>query len=146
MTKDEISAVKNDLLGAIGAAASEFNVGPDDEASTRKLVADLESLCDQAARAEAGPSKEAQEEMKAFIYAERDKGNIVVLGLEGPMTMPLEEFVKQPADGILYDLNRLEEVAMTFLPGDRKWVNDYAVALTIRKLVAQRDDMNKDQA
>ena len=85
------------------------------------------------------PSKEAQAEMKALIYAERDKGNVVVLGIQGPMAMPLEEFVNQPADGILYDLNRSEEVVMTFAPGDRKWVNDFAVALTIRKLVEQRD-------
>lgn len=78
------------------------------------------------------PTK-AQEEVRDFIYAQRDKGNVVVMGLEGLMSMPLEEFVKQPADGILYDLNRLEEVVATFIH-DRKWVNDFAVAATIRKL------------
>lgn len=84
------------------------------------------------------PSKEAVEEMKGFILEQRAKGHIVVLGLEGPMMMPLEEFVKQPADGMLYDLNRLEEVALTLTDG-KKWVNDFAVALVIRKLVEQRD-------
>lgn len=90
------------------------------------------------------PTKE-QIAFKDFIYAERDKGNIVVMGLEGPMSMPLEEFVKQPADGMLYDLNRSEEVVMTFIH-ERKWVNDFAVALTIRKLVEQRDAARSDAA
>lgn len=89
--------------------------------------------------AETPQPTEAQVSLKDYIYAERDKGRIVVMGLEGPMSMPLEEFVKQPADGMLYDLNRSEEVVMTFIH-ERKWVNDYAVALTIRKLVAQRDE------
>jgi hypothetical protein len=49
------------------------------------------------------------------------------------MVADLDEFIKQPADGILYDLNRLEETALTFID-DPKWVNDFAVALVIRKL------------
>ncbi len=88
---------------------------------------------------------EAHEEMKDRVLAERDKGNILVLGIEGPMTMPLDSFVEQPADGILYDLNRGEEVALTFM-AQRKWVNDFAVALTIRKLVAQRDELRHSAA
>ena len=88
---------------------------------------------------------EAHKEMEKHVLAARDEGKILVLGLEGPMTMPLEEFVKQPADGILYDLNRGEEVALTFM-ADRKWVNDFAVALTIRKLVQQRDEARAARA
>ena len=63
------------------------------------------------------------------------------------MTMPIEEFVKQPVDGMLYDLNRGDEVSLTFIH-ERKWVNDFAVALVIRKLVEQRDaslSVNKQQ-
>lgn len=84
------------------------------------------------------PSK-AQEELKAHILAERAKGNIVFQAMPGEfMSAPLEAFLKQPADGILYDLNRLEEIALTFIH-EPKWVNDFAVALVIRKLVEQRD-------
>lgn len=76
-------------------------------------------------------------ELKDYILAERDKGNIVVHGLPGElMSMPLAEFIKQPVEGMLYDLNRLEEVTMTFLH-DPKWVNDFAVAMVIRALVNQ---------
>lgn len=79
-------------------------------------------------------------ELKNRILDEKDKGNVVFWGLPDElMTAPIDKFVEQPADGILYDLNRLEEISMTFL-SDRKWVNDYAVALVIRKLVQQRDE------
>ena len=81
----------------------------------------------------------AQEKLRERILAERNNGNVVFWGLPDElMTANLEEFVEQSADGILYDLNRIEEVCMTFLH-DRKWVNDFAVAQTIRKLVEQRD-------
>jgi hypothetical protein len=80
-----------------------------------------------------------QRELQAKILAERDKGNVVFWGLPGElMTMPIEQIVKQDANGLLYDLNRLEEISLTFL-ADPKWVNDFAVALVIRKLIEQRD-------
>lgn len=73
------------------------------------------------------------EKFRDFVLAESRKGNVVVMGIEGPMAGPLEEFIKQPAEGILYDLNRLPEVVMTFID-DPKWVNDYAVSMVIRRL------------
>jgi hypothetical protein len=81
-----------------------------------------------------------KEDVRDFILSEREKGNLVVMNIEGLMSMPVDGFVKQPADGMLYDLNRLEEVSLTFI-ADQKWVNDFAVALTIRKLVQQRDEL-----
>lgn len=80
-----------------------------------------------------------QEDVRDLILGERDKGNIVLATIAGLMTAPLDEFVKQHVDGMLYDLNRGEEVSLTFIH-DRKWVNDFAVAQVIRKLVAQRDE------
>lgn len=85
------------------------------------------------------PTK-AQEELKDKILAERDKGNLVYAHIEGYSVVSVEDFVKQPADGILYDLNRDEVTALAFIH-EKKWVNDFAVALTIRKLVAQRDEL-----
>jgi hypothetical protein len=70
------------------------------------------------------------------ILKERDAGRIVFWGLPDELVaVVLDDFLKQPADGILYDLNRLEEVVLTWLP-DPKWVNDFAVATVIRRLVA----------
>ncbi len=84
------------------------------------------------------------DDLRDRIRAERDKGNVVYQSLPGEFTQePLDEFIKQPADGILYDLNRSEEVVMTFL-ADPKWVNDYAVALVIRKLHAALSAAKRD--
>ncbi len=68
------------------------------------------------------------------LLSERAKGNVVILDHEGFAVCPLSVLVEQSADGILYDLNRLEEVALTFLPKDLRWVNNFAVALVIREL------------
>ncbi|MCP4054226.1 MAG: hypothetical protein GY739_14455, partial [Mesoflavibacter sp.] len=73
------------------------------------------------------------EEIKDKILEEYKKGNIVVAGIEGLQVMPIKEFIKQPTEGMLYDLNRNEAVVLTFLP-DPKWVNDYAVAKVITEL------------
>ena len=77
------------------------------------------------------PNK-SQKELRDHILAERAKGNVVFWGLPDElMSAKLEEFVKQPAEGMLFDLNRLEEIALSFI-ADRKWVNDFAVAMVIR--------------
>ncbi len=73
------------------------------------------------------------EKIKDKILEEYKKGNIVIATNEGIRVMPIKEFVKQPTEGILYDLNRCEAVVLTFLP-DPKWVNDYAVAKVITEL------------
>lgn len=75
-----------------------------------------------------------------FVLAEYEKGNIVVFGIEGPQTTSMENFLNQPIDGMLYDLNRSEEVVLTFI-ADPKWVNDFAVAKVIRALQAKIDDL-----
>lgn len=73
------------------------------------------------------------EKIKELILEEYKKGNIVIATNEGIEAMPLKDFVKQPVDGILYDLNRNEMVVLAFV-NDPKWVNDYAVAQVIREL------------
>ena len=79
------------------------------------------------------------EEIKNKILEEYKKGNIVVAGIEGLQCMPIAEFIKQPVEGMLYDLNRNEAVVLSFLP-DPKWVNDYAVAQVIRALKSRIDE------
>ena len=80
------------------------------------------------------------EEIKNKILEEYKKGNIVVAGIEGLQVMPIAEFINQPVDGMLYDLNRNEAVVLTFLP-DPKWVNDYAVSQVIRALKSRIDEL-----
>ncbi|GAJ09008.1 unnamed protein product, partial [marine sediment metagenome] len=77
--------------------------------------------------------KGMSEELKQLVLDKRKEGKLVHTTIEGFVGIDVSEFIKQPADGILYDLNRLEEVVLTFID-DPKWANDFAVALTIREL------------
>lgn len=72
-------------------------------------------------------------DIKEKVVDEYKKGNIVVAGIEGLQSMPIKEFIKQPTEGILYDLNRDEATVLTFLD-DPKWINDFAVAKVITEL------------
>ena len=82
------------------------------------------------------------EKTKKLVLEKRKEGKLVVATYEGFMSIDIKEFIKQPVDGILYDLNRLEETALTFID-DLKWVNDFAVALTIRELYKQHQQLKK---
>lgn len=70
------------------------------------------------------------------VIQEKEKEDkIVFMTIEGPMVVDLEEFIKQPTEGILYDLNRDKATVITFMrEGNPKWINDYAVGLVIAKL------------
>ena len=72
-------------------------------------------------------------ELKDKILEEYKNGNVVIATPEGLQGTKLSEFIKQPTDGLLYDLNRNEAVILTFIY-DPKWVNDYAVCQVIREL------------
>ena len=83
-----------------------------------------------------------KEELSAYVLEESRKGNVVFNTGEGLAVAPLDEFVKQPAEGILYDLNRAPEVVLTFI-GDPKWINDFAVSMVIRRLRDKVDNLMK---
>lgn len=85
-------------------------------------------------------SKTPQEWLEK-INDERKKGNVCFMTLEGLASQSLENIVQQPAEGILYDLNRLPEVVATWIESDKKWVNDYAVGDVITYLKNQNDAM-----
>lgn len=87
------------------------------------------------------PKCEAEaSELRETVLKARSEGKVAMWLLPGQLGItPLEDFLKQPADGILYDLNRGEECALSNTDSIR-WVNDFAVAVVIRKLVEQRDE------
>jgi len=74
--------------------------------------------------------------IKDKVLKEYKKGNIVVAGIDGLQGMPIKEFIKQPVEGMLYDLNRDEATILTLID-DPKWVNDYAVSKVIVALKKQ---------
>lgn len=84
-------------------------------------------------------SNDEQAEMKEKVLSARNDGKVVMWVLPDQlMIAPVEQFVRQPAESILWDLNRGEECALSNT-GNVRWVNDFAVAITIRELVKQRD-------
>lgn len=92
------------------------------------------------------------EEIKETIHKNRKDGRVVFSGITGIYSASVDEFVRQPVDGILYDLNRSEEVCLVWLErcGEEEipmsplhWVNDYAVATVIRELKRQIDVRNE---
>ena len=67
------------------------------------------------------------------IQQEAKKGQIVYRSIDGLHLVDEKEFIKQSANGILYDLNRGEETTAAGFD-EYRGVNDYAVARTIRAL------------
>ena len=69
-----------------------------------------------------------------YILEQEKKNKIVVLTSEGLEAIDINQFISQPIDGLLYDLNRGKETILAFLDEDNKWINDYAVNLVITRL------------
>lgn len=85
-----------------------------------------------------------QSNVKEIILNAQKEGNVVFHYGGGELhEVPLEDFVQQPADGMLYDLNRLESVSMAFMDDDPKFINDYACAQVIRCLKEKLDKYKK---
>jgi hypothetical protein len=74
-----------------------------------------------------------QKHIRDIVLEESKKGNVVYASFEGLITIPLDDIIKQPIEGLLYDLNRDVATVLTFI-NDPKWVNDYAVCSVITRL------------
>ena len=70
--------------------------------------------------------KEMFESIRDKVLAEWDKGNLVYADIEGLKSIKFEDFIKQPLEGMLYDINRCLPVIVTYIE-DPKWVNDFAL-------------------
>jgi hypothetical protein len=72
-------------------------------------------------------------QFRDYVLDRSKKGIAVLMTPEGVGEINLEDLINQPAEGILYDLNRDPATVLTFIK-DPKWVNDYAVGLVISRL------------
>ena len=81
-------------------------------------------------------------ELRDNILSEYEKGNIIIATIDGLKGMKLSDFIDQPIDGMLYDLNRDEATVLTFI-NNTKWINDYAVCKVIRALKGKIDELSK---
>ncbi len=75
-----------------------------------------------------------------MLRREEEKGRVAVMTVEGIMSYDIEEFCSQPAELLLYDLNRDTATTLTLLKKGKdslplvRLINDYAAALVIRHL------------
>ena len=76
------------------------------------------------------------ESYRDMVLSEYEKGNIVYRSCEGTVVMPIESFLEQPLEGILYDLNRDESVILLFID-EEKWVNDFALTKVLKAMHAK---------
>jgi hypothetical protein len=73
------------------------------------------------------------ESLKDLVLRHSKSGEVVFRIHDGLEAANLDEFIEQPTEGLLYDLNRDRVTVLSFID-DPKWVNDFAVALVIEKL------------
>ena len=75
------------------------------------------------------------DEILKVIYEKEKEGEVVFEWTEGFQGANLDDFINQPSDGLLYDLNRDKATCATWIKqGKESWVNNYAVALVITRL------------
>ncbi len=86
------------------------------------------------------PEEDLRKKNKELVLNAYKEGKVVFMTFDGAMAAPLEEFIKQPTDGLLYDLNRDEVTVLSWID-DPKWVNDFAVAKVIRRLKERVDEL-----
>lgn len=82
-------------------------------------------------------------EVYKVVKENEDKGLVTIMNFDGLMSIPIDELIKQPTEGLLYDLNRDKITTITLgRGGNVRWVNDYAMALVIEYLMKQLSDKN----
>ena len=69
---------------------------------------------------------ETKEDLEKIILDAWKDGYVVFASIDGLHKQKLEEFIKQPLEGMLYDINRNAVTILTFIE-DPKWVNDFAL-------------------
>lgn len=82
-------------------------------------------------------------ETKEKILEEEKKGNVIIASMEGLSVASLKDIIKQPTEGLLYDLNRDRLTVLTIVENNPKWINDFAVCQVITALKSKIEDYQK---
>ena len=73
------------------------------------------------------------ESLKDLVLRRARVGDVIFRTHDDFRIAALDEFIEQPTEGLLYDLNRDRASVLSFID-DPKWVNDFAVSLVIERL------------
>lgn len=88
------------------------------------------------------------ESFRDVILKQYSNNKIAVMTIAGAQVCDFEKFINQPAEGILYDLNILEENVLSEIE-DQRWVNRYATCKVIRALkerINQLEGKSKEES
>lgn len=86
------------------------------------------------------------EELKNLILSKKKEGKIVFHSLEGLMEAKMENIIRQPANGLLWDLNRDMATLLSRASEDNPcWVNDLALANITEYLINRVNEMTDER-
>ena len=89
-------------------------------------------------------AKDKEKSIKDLVLEKEKEGKVVLATWEGLKEADLEAIIKQPTEGLLYDLNRGKATVLTFISDENKvekWINDYACGLVIKRLKEKLDKL-----
>lgn len=78
-------------------------------------------------------------ELKDEILKMSNQGCVSYQTIDGVFTTFIKDFVSQPSEGILYDLNR-NTTSVLSDTNDPRWINDLAVSQVITYLKEKNDE------
>lgn len=80
-----------------------------------------------------------QENLLSEINNYYSEGKVVLMTIEGLRIIEIKELLKQPVEGVLYDLNRDMATLTTLFKdsGDIRYINDIALVNVLKYLYAQ---------
>jgi hypothetical protein len=82
------------------------------------------------------------------IRDKRSEGQIIIMSTEGPLVIGIKDFIEQPTESILYDLNRDEATTLTLAKSgelESRFINDLAVVTTIMALKDKIDRLERER-
>ena len=90
-------------------------------------------------------SKEEFDWALGVIKDNEKHGIVTIQTMEGLLSCPLSKLIEQPAEGLLYDLNRDKSTTITLgRNGMERWINDYAVAMVIEYLMKEIERLKNE--
>jgi hypothetical protein len=91
-------------------------------------------------------SKEEFDWALGVIKDNEKHGIVTIQSMDGLLSCPLSKLIEQPAEGLLYDLNRNKLTTITLgEKGMERWINDYAVAMVIEYLMKEIERLKNEK-
>lgn len=86
------------------------------------------------------------EELQNLILSKKKEGKIVFYSLEGLMEAKMENIIQQPANGLLWELNRDMATLLSRVSKDNPcWVNDLALVNITEYLINKVNEITDER-